>query len=294
MSSKLGPVSRLAAAATLACAALTGGGAHAGVLFDYSSFAGLCGMALTCVGNTAVSGTDLRLTPATGSQSGAGYSTSAITLGASATFSTRFQFRITDSGGINPADGLTFVVTKGVGGLGDSGGGLGYQGVLNSVAIEFDTYDNGVIDGSSSNHVGVDTNGNINSVFRANPYGKVTCDFGGTTFHTAAGCMSNGNVWTVVISYDGSLLDVTVQDGSAAAITLIDDYAIDIASILGTTTAFVGFTSGTGGGWGNHDILNWKLANDTSITPGVPEPGSLALVALALLSSGIALRKRQA
>ena len=235
MSSKLGPVSRLAAAATLACAALTGGGAHAGVLFDYSSFAGLCGTALTCVGNTAVSGTDLRLTPATSSQSGAGYSTSAITLGASATFSTRFQFRITDSGGINPADGLTFVVTKGVGGLGDSGGGLGYQGVLNSVAIEFDTYDNGVIDGGSSNHVGVDTNGNISSVFRANPYGKVTCDFGGTTFHTAAGCMSNGNVWTVVISYDGSLLDVTVQDGSAAAITLIDDYAIDIASILGTT-----------------------------------------------------------
>ena len=295
MISSMASIRHLSSGVALACAALAGGAASAGTVFDYGSFAGLCGTsALTCVGNTAESGTDLRLTPAAGGKSGAGYSTSPITLGASATFSTRFQFRITDSGGIDPADGLTFVLSKGVGGLGDGGGGLGYQGVNNSVAIEFDTYNNGAGDGSSSNHVGVDSNGNIDSLIRANPYGKVTCDFGVATPHTAAGCMSNGNVWTVVISYDGSLLDVTVQDGAAAAITIIDDYAIDIASILGTTSAFVGFTSGTGGGWGNHDILNWKLANDTSITPGVPEPGSLTLVALALLGSGLALRKRQA
>lgn len=290
-----GPISRLCASAAVASSAAVGGGAHAGIVFDYASFAGLCGTAaLSCVGNTAESGSRLRVTPAAGSQAGAGYSTSAITLGASATFSTQFQFQITGSGGIAPADGLTFVLSRGIGGLGASGGSLGYGGVGQSVAIEFDTYDNGFGDGFSSNHVGVDINGSVDSVIRANPYGKVTCDFGGATFHTAAGCMSNGNMWTVVISYDGALLDVTVQDGASAAIKIIDDYAIDIASILGSTDAFVGFTSGTGAGIGNHDILNWKLANDTSITPGVPEPGSLALVALALLGSGLALRKRAA
>ena len=294
MTSKLGSISRLCASTALACTALAGGAAHAGIVFDYGSFAGLCGTAaLTCVGNTAESGSRLRVTPALGDQAGAGYSTSAITLGASATFSTQFQFQITSSGGIAPADGLTFVLSRGIGGLGASGGSLGYGGVPQSVAIEFDTFNNGSGDGNSSNHVGVDTNGNVSSLILANPYGRVTCDFGVATFHTAAGCMSNGNVWTVVISYDGALLDVTVQDGAAAAITIIDDYAIDIATILGTTSAFVGFTSGTGAGVGNHDILNWKLANDTSITPGVPEPGSLALVALALLGSGLALRKRQ-
>ena len=38
-------------------------------------------------------GTDLRLTSSTTSQAGAGYSTTAIALGAGATFSTSFQFR---------------------------------------------------------------------------------------------------------------------------------------------------------------------------------------------------------
>ena len=40
---------------------------------------------------------------------GAGCSTTAIALGAGATFTTTLQFQITNRGGIAPADGLTFV-----------------------------------------------------------------------------------------------------------------------------------------------------------------------------------------
>lgn len=262
-----------------ATVALAGTSAQAGVVLSYPSFAGTCGFSLTCVGNTAESGTALRVTPAAGGQSGAAYSTTPITLGASATFSTTFQFQFTNPGGIDPADGITFVLAKSPTGLGVSGGGLGYQGVANSVAIEFDTFNNGGAD-LSSNHVAIDTNGVLTNTASSNPYGVATCDFG--SGYTKMGCMSNGDVWTASIAYDGAHLTVNVKDGANPVQTLIGGYAIDIASLLGTNTAFVGFTGGTGSGFENQDILNWQLANDTSLVPSVPEPSSLALMSIAL------------
>ena len=75
------------ASAALALAALAPQ-AQAGVVIDYGSgFSGACGAGLNCVGDTAVTGSGaLRLTPADYDKHGAGYSTTAITLGAGATF----------------------------------------------------------------------------------------------------------------------------------------------------------------------------------------------------------------
>jgi hypothetical protein len=83
--------------------------------FFYNDFSNITG--LTLVGNPAApttpttgDGTVLRLTPASPGQAGAAYSTSAVTLGPSDTFSTQFHFRFTNPGGIDPADGITFVI----------------------------------------------------------------------------------------------------------------------------------------------------------------------------------------
>jgi hypothetical protein len=198
----------LFATAALALAALAPQ-ARAALVIDYANFTGACGSTLTCVGATApTAGGDLRLTPSTFATGGAGYSTTAISLGAGATFSTTFQFRMSEAAGVDPADGFTFVVSKATAGLGGLGGGMGYAGVPNSVAIEFDTYNNGEVGGS--NHVGLDINGSLASLVAVSPYGLSNCEFAN---YGATGCMSNGKIWSAFINYDGTTkkLNVSVQ-----------------------------------------------------------------------------------
>jgi uncharacterized protein (TIGR03437 family) len=247
--------------------------------FTYSGFASTAG--LTLVGNAATTSTSdgkvLRLTPATGNQSGAAYSTTPVTLGNNAAFSTQFQFRFTNPGGWNPADGITFVLGTSTTGLGAGGVGMGYQGVGGkSVGIEFDTYNNAALgigdnDGNSSNHVSIDTNGVLTNTDLTNVYNNGSCGFANGTPpqnpHTVAGCMSNGDLWTANIVYDGSNLTVTLTDpAEPASFTAINSYPINLASALGQNTAYVGLTSGTGAGWENHDIVNWTFSN----TPQLP------------------------
>jgi hypothetical protein len=266
---------------------------------DFSSTAGL-----TFVGNSSVAttadGQVLRVTRATGGQSGAVYSTTPITLGASDIFSTTFKFRFTDPGGIDPADGITFVLASNPTGLGGAGVGIGYAGVPHSVAIEFDTYNNagfglGNNDGSSSNHVAVDTNGNLNNLGITNVYGNGSCGFlSGSPSqnpYSVPGCMSNGDLWTASIGYDGSKLSVQLLDPAKGFVfNAIGGMPIDIASILGTNQAYVGFTSGTGAGWENHDIISWQFADTTELAT-VPEPATLSIVGVGLL--GLLARRRR-
>ncbi len=126
-------------------ASATSAPAWAGVVVNYPDFSSTAG--ITLVNNAATANTAdgkvLRVVPAASSQSGAAYSTTPVKLGGGDTFSTVFQFRFTNAGGIDPADGITFVLAAAPGSLGSLGGGLGYQGVGNSVAVEFDTYNNG-------------------------------------------------------------------------------------------------------------------------------------------------------
>ncbi len=92
---------------------------QAGVIINYPNFSSTAG--LTLVGDTTTTGGQLEVTPGAIGQSGAAYSTTAVTLGASDTFSTQFQFQFTNAGGVDPADGITFVLAQSPAGLGPGG-----------------------------------------------------------------------------------------------------------------------------------------------------------------------------
>ncbi len=307
--------------AAIACLLSYPAGVRAAALFSYNNFSSTSG--LTLVGNAATAttadGAVMRLTPATGNQAGAIYNTTAVPLGTNATFSTQFQFRFTNPGGVDPADGITFVIANSPGGLGASGNGMGYSGSsANSLAIEFDTYNNSIAAGglgpfaaepNSSNHVAIDIGGVLTNTAATNVYGAASCGFAAgnpvQNAYNVAGCMSNGDLWTVNISYNGSSLTVTLSDpAEGTTYTALIAYAINIASILGTNTAYVGFTASTGAGWENQDIVDWTFANTSTIsgtpsgsTAAVPELSDWGICGLALLlaaSAAMMLRRQSA
>lgn len=275
------PLMQAAVLAAACCAA-----SSQATVISYGNFSNTAG--LTMVGSAGTvntsDGTVMRLTPDVGSRSGAFYSTNSLQLGSNATFSTSFQFRMTHSGG-TPADGLAFVLAAAPTGLGSSGQGIGYQGVNNSFAIEFDTYDNGYYDSYSNNHVAVSANGSYITSSPVFPYGQQYC------FGYSTSCMSNGDLWTVNVGYDGANLSVSLLDEVAGTtFTALQNYQVDIASILGTNQAYAGFTAATGGLSENHDIIQWTFA-DTAVVPSdVPEPGTAWIVGLGL--AALAARKR--
>jgi hypothetical protein len=104
---------------------------------------------LTLNDNTVKAGNVLRLTSTATNQAGSAFTQTPVTLGPGGFFKTDFQFRISNPGGIGDADGVGadgiafFMQDYGNMALGTAGGGFGYGGISNSLAVEFDTYNNG-------------------------------------------------------------------------------------------------------------------------------------------------------
>jgi len=249
---------------------------------DFNDFSSVSGLTLN--GNASQAGNVLRLTPAIGWLSGSVFSTTTLALSNLNSFSTRFQFQITGSGGIGDADGvgadgLVFVVQTVSNNVGGAGVGIGYQGINHSVGIEFDTYNNGSLDDNNGNHVGIDLNGNINSVVQTGVLPR----------------FNDGNIWTAWVDYDGSTnqLEVRVNQTGLRPGGATLSHNVNLATALGTPNAYVGFTSGTGAAWGNHDILNWNFESNYAPIGSVPEGSStLPLLLLGLASLGWRCRSR--
>ncbi|MEP7060971.1 MAG: L-type lectin-domain containing protein [Betaproteobacteria bacterium] len=231
--------------------------AYGATIFNFADFSSCAGLQIN--GNAACTGGVLRVTPAAFSQSGSTFSTTLIPLGAGASFSTFFTFRISGSqfGG---ADGFAFVVQPVSSTVGAGGGGLGYGGIPTSLGVEFDTWNNGTVLGDpSDNHVGIDLDGSVFSVQTAN----------------VTATLDDGSVFYAWIDYDGSTLELRLSKSPVRPATPILVRAIDLAGTLGTTSAYVGFTSGTGAAYSNHDILSWRFDNTFGPIGGAAPTGPI-------------------
>lgn len=258
----------------------------AATVVTYSDFSDTSELTLTgsAAASTTTDGSVLRLTPAASSKSGSAFGTETINV---ASFSTYFQFRITNPGGSlfdgnteTGADGIVFVVQNVSASIGSDGQGIGYEGIHNSVGVEFDTWHNSYNNDPDSNHIGIDSNGSVD--------------------HTSSDTVSvstrfdDGNIWHAWIDYDGTTLEVRAnQDGHRDNDALLS-MSIDISSIVGQDYAWVGFTSATGADWGNHDILSWTYRDYYDpIDNTVPIPSSIILLGLGLLGISKYRRKRR-
>lgn len=65
-------------------------------------------------------------------------------------------------GVLDRADGITFILQSRSLGEGGGGGGVGYSGILNSIGVGYDSYDNGIYD-PNNNHIELNVNGNVTS-----------------------------------------------------------------------------------------------------------------------------------
>ena len=247
-------------AAVLTLIALSGP-AHGTATIAYPDFANLSAFTLNGnaldVGNPVLANGRrvLRLTPASLYQASSAYITQSLNLARCLSFSSFFSFQITLPSG-DGADGLTFAIqSQGSTALGTDGYGLGFQGVYQSLAVEFDTHNNGEIpDQDNGNHVGIDLDGNVAAVVQ----------------YAVPTSMKNGAVWYAWVDYDGAkkLLEVRISETSTRPVAPQLSRTVDLAQLLGPNT-WVGFTAGTGGEYQIHDILSW---NFSYTMPGMSTP----------------------
>jgi hypothetical protein len=203
----------------------------------------------------------LRLTNNIG-QSGSAFLTNTFSLASDASFSTFFSFQIPNPVGIGDsdgagADGIVFTVQTVSNTAGGGGGGIGYSGINPSVGVELDTFNNGEPGGG--NHIGIDLNGNVTSVVSL----------------AIPGRFNDGAVWFVWGDYNGvtDLLEARVSNTSTRPATAAVSTTVNLPVVLGTTNAFVGFTSGTGAGGGTHEIISWNLVGSFAPIGQTPTPG---------------------
>jgi hypothetical protein len=225
--------------------------------------------------------TVLRLTPNQAYWAGsAWYKTQQPVAGA---FSTTFTFELTETTpeGAGNADGIAFVIqNSALTALGPNGCGIGFGdsssgctpstgGIPNSLAIEFNTYQNSGIDPSSSDVTIQNCSGTgANSV---DP--TCTIKYNDLATLSPAITLADGNIHSVTITYTPPLsgtgrgsLDVLLDNIDLfpnGALTF-DMTSIGLASggNCSNCLAYVGFTAATGGGDDNQDILSWTF------TPG--------------------------
>jgi hypothetical protein len=216
------------------------GGTNPPVVNDSNGFTSAAG--LTFDGGATIAGTALQLTDGGNFEARSVWNTTPVNV---QTFTTDFMFQITPATP-TASDGFTFTIQNmGLTADGGIGGALGYQSITPSVAVKFDLFNNS---GEGVNSTGFYTDGVAPTV----PATDLTPS--GINLHS-------GDIMHAHLTYDGATLTLTLTDTVTGAVFTAAD-AIDIPTTVGSNTAFVGFTAGTGGTVSTQSILNWTYSNN--------------------------------
>jgi Legume lectin domain/Chitobiase/beta-hexosaminidase C-terminal domain len=206
---------------------------------SYSS--GFSAGGLTVNGGAALNGTRLRLTDGGQFEARSAFFSTPVNV---AQFNTSFQFQLTNAS----ADGFTFTIqdagpTAIAPASPPNGGDLGYKGIPTSLAVKFDLFSNV---GEGPDSTGLYTNG-------ASPtLPAINLTPTGVNLHS-------GDIFNAALTYNGTTLTVVITDTVTGA-SATQTYTVNIPSIVGGSTAYVGFTAGSGGATAIQDILSWTYS----------------------------------
>jgi len=221
---------------------------------SYANFSNTSQLSLN--GSAAQASNRLRLTTSVNNDVGSAFFQTPIAISDTTSFETEFQFQIGGAQGTGGADGLAFVVQgNSATTIGTGANSLGYGGIGNSVAVEFDTYQN-VYD-PSANHVSILTNGDATNALQTNAPGLD---------------LNSGSVVNAWVDYNGStnLMAVYVSNTTTKPDTALIVQSLDLSALVGTQ-AYVGFSGSTGGLNNVHDILSWDYQ---PTVPIITPPGT--------------------
>ncbi|MBV9696603.1 MAG: chitobiase/beta-hexosaminidase C-terminal domain-containing protein [Gammaproteobacteria bacterium] len=255
---------------SIASAAYTIGAAP--VINFSSGFAGAKGLQLN---GSAINTDDSRLQLTTGlaNQAGSAFFTTAVNV---ANFTTDFTFQLSGTAPI--ADGITFTLQGNAPtALGPAGGGLGYGpdtpggtgGIGKSVALKFDVYSN---QGEGNDSTGVYLNG-------------VSPTTPAVDLSSSGVSLASGDTLSAHVVYDGTYLYLTLSDPVVGK-TFSTRWQVNIPQAVGGSTAYVGFTGGTGGLAASQKILTWTYTAAQSAA----QPVTYQTSALSAVSSGPVFR----
>lgn len=224
-------------------------------------------------GTASLGGGAIKLTSSAYTQVGSAFRKAPVDVTA---WETSFSFRLQGPG--ENADGITLCIhndPKGALALGSAGGFLGYgvcetwdtPGITNSIAIEFDDYFNEGFNDLPGDHVGIDTDGSIVSkVAVPSPFPL------------------DSDTINVTVTYYSEILTVYMSAGDPKSRNLawprlrepILSYQVDIPAIVGSDTAYIGFTGATATFFQASEIVSWTFANPMR-WEGPPRAGDATL-----------------
>lgn len=221
-----------------------GGGLYAA---DVSS-----GSGMTLNGNAVVLPPVLRVSNASRNSVGSAYFTQPLSVDASSNVSAYFSFRIGGGDLLNGADGLAFVLqssSDGAAALGLDGGGLGYQNVRPSLAVELDPYHDDP--DPAGGHVALMRDGDVN--------------IGLLGFVNPAFALNDGvlrHIWVDYAAVEGQV-EIYISDADTRPdVPLLIQRGLSLSTLLGPSV-FVGFSASAGERLNDHDLLGeaWAVAS---------------------------------
>jgi outer membrane protein assembly factor BamB len=176
-------------------------------------------------------------------------------------FESVFQFQVTNQAGAGGA-GFAFVIQNNPSPvLGNSGSGLGYEGIPRSLAIEFDTHQDSFNQDPGFDHIGFHSRRDLpNSADESYAYAVTP-----PSADDPHG-LSDGKLHRIYVRYADHTLSVLIEPHTSWSPGL----AIDLDSYLGLQDgeAWIGFTASNSPGAETHDILEWTFGSP-NVTPTI-------------------------